>query len=101
MRTIFAIVVVSVALVSTAALASEPAGTSGSQGTYCLKEFAQGEKDCSFTSLAQCDATASGLDAECYAAEPQTAVGESGAYASYPQGASAASKRSDRPDEPR
>ena len=101
MRTIFAFAVVGVVLVSTGALASEPAGASGSQGSYCLKEYAQGEKDCSFTSLAQCNATASGLDAECYAVEPQAAAEESGARTLYPAGAGAASKRSDRPDEPR
>jgi hypothetical protein len=101
MRTIFAIAVVSAALASTAALASEPVSASGSQGTYCLKEFAQGEKDCSFKSLAECNATASGLDAECYAAEPQTTVRESGAYALHPRGAGAEPKRSDRPVEPR
>ncbi len=97
MRTIFAIAVASVALASTAALATEPAPPSVSHGSYCLKEFAQGEKDCSFTSLAECNATASGLDAECYAAEPQTTVGETGAT----RVAGAASKRLGRPAEPR
>jgi hypothetical protein len=32
--------------------------------TYCLS-YAQGGTDCGFTSLAQCNATASGLNAEC------------------------------------
>ena len=32
----------------------------------CL-EYAEGGTDCSFTSYAQCEATASGLAAECYA----------------------------------
>jgi Protein of unknown function (DUF3551) len=32
--------------------------------TYCLS-YSQGGRDCSFTSLAQCNATASGINAEC------------------------------------
>jgi hypothetical protein len=35
-------------------------------GHDCL-EYAEGGTDCSFTSYAQCEATASGLAAECYA----------------------------------
>ena len=35
-------------------------------GHDCL-EYAKGGTDCSFTSYAQCEATASGLAAECYA----------------------------------
>jgi hypothetical protein len=35
------------------------------QGHDCL-EYAEGGTDCSFTSYAQCEATASGLAAECY-----------------------------------
>jgi len=94
MRTILAIVVAGAALVSTAALASEkPAASSG---RWCVKIYGDGEKDCSFTSLAECNATASGLSAECYAAEPQT-VGE-GANA-VP--ADDASKRAERANEPR
>jgi hypothetical protein len=34
-------------------------------GTYCMT-FDTGGSDCSFTSYAQCEATASGIDAECY-----------------------------------
>jgi Protein of unknown function (DUF3551) len=34
-------------------------------GRYCLS-YAEGGTDCSFTSYAQCLATASGLAAECY-----------------------------------
>ena len=34
-------------------------------GRYCL-DYARGGTDCSFTSYAQCQATASGLAAECY-----------------------------------
>jgi hypothetical protein len=39
-------------------------------GTYCLS-YGQGGTDCSFTSHAQCEATASGLTAECYGAPVQ------------------------------
>lgn len=35
----------------------------------CL-EYAEGGTDCSFTSYAQCEATASGIAAECYAPSP-------------------------------
>jgi Protein of unknown function (DUF3551) len=101
MRTIFALAVASVALASTAALAAEPDRASGSQGTYCLKEYAQGEKDCSFKSLAECNATASGLDAECYAADPQTTIGEAAADALHARRTGSEPKRSDRPVEPR
>jgi hypothetical protein len=34
-------------------------------GRYCLS-YNEGGTDCSFTSYAQCEATASGIDAECY-----------------------------------
>jgi hypothetical protein len=34
-------------------------------GRYCL-QFDEGGTDCSFTSYAQCEASASGQDAECY-----------------------------------
>jgi hypothetical protein len=39
-------------------------------GTYCLS-YGQGGTDCSFTSYAQCEATASGLTAERYGAPVQ------------------------------
>jgi hypothetical protein len=35
------------------------------QGRYCL-EYAEGGTDCGFTSYNQCQATASGIAAECY-----------------------------------
>ena len=38
-------------------------------GHDCL-EYAKGGTDCSFTSYAQCEATASGIAAECYAPSP-------------------------------
>jgi Protein of unknown function (DUF3551) len=34
-------------------------------GKYCM-QFTVGGSDCSFTSYAECQATASGQDAECY-----------------------------------
>jgi Protein of unknown function (DUF3551) len=37
----------------------------GGGGRYCLS-YDEGGTDCSFTSYAQCLATASGIDAECY-----------------------------------
>jgi hypothetical protein len=100
MRTIFAIAAAAagVALVSTAALAAQRGTAPGGQGSYCLKIYNDGEKDCSFMSLAECNATASGLAAECYAVDPQATVGETGALSAQ---AGDASKRSDRPAEPR
>jgi hypothetical protein len=38
-------------------------------GHYCLS-YDGGGLDCSFTSYAQCEATASGQDAECYGKTP-------------------------------
>ena len=38
-------------------------------GQYCLS-YGQGGMDCSFTSYGQCEATASGLNAECYGNTP-------------------------------
>jgi hypothetical protein len=38
-------------------------------GHYCLS-YSQGGMDCSFTSYAQCEATASGQNAECYGNTP-------------------------------
>jgi hypothetical protein len=40
---------------------------------YCL-EYHEGGSDCSFSSMAQCEATASGLAAECF----QNVYGEEG-----------------------
>jgi len=34
-------------------------------GHYCMEEFGEQMSDCSFTTYAQCQASASGLDAEC------------------------------------
>ena len=48
---------------------TEPAnaGPIAPPGHDCI-EYAEGGTDCSFTSYAQCEATAPGLAAECYAA---------------------------------
>jgi Protein of unknown function (DUF3551) len=75
-RTLFAFIVAGSALISTTAVASEPAQASLSKGIYCLKLYAEGEEDCGFASLAQCNATASGLDGECYAVAPRAALQE-------------------------
>ena len=44
---------------------SAQAETMARPGTYCLS-YGEGGTDCSFTSYAQCEATASGQTAECY-----------------------------------
>jgi Protein of unknown function (DUF3551) len=79
MRTSIMIAVACGALVATACLGSKPAEAVGA-GSYCL-EYNEGGTDCSFTTLAQCDETASGIGAECYAVAPQAAIQEPGAYA--------------------
>jgi hypothetical protein len=51
---------------------SSPAAEAGPivpRGHACL-QYDQGGTDCGFTSYAQCQATASGIGAECYAAPP-------------------------------
>ena len=75
MRTSIMIAVACGALVATAFLGSEPAEAAGSPGTYCLA-YNEGGTDCSFTSLAQCHATASGIGAECDAVAPKAAMQE-------------------------
>jgi|KBSMisStandDraft_5_1062788.scaffolds.fasta_scaffold2687971_2 hypothetical protein len=52
---------------ATALVGSKPAEAAG--GAYCL-EYNMGGSDCGFTSLTQCNATASGIGAECYAVAP-------------------------------
>jgi hypothetical protein len=69
-------------LVATAFLGSEPAEAVGA-GSYCL-EYNEGGTDCSFTSLSQCNETASGIGAECYAVAPQAAIQERGAMGAVP-----------------
>lgn|SRR5689334_12311014 len=69
--------------IATTALASEPAQAANAWGgSYCLS-YREGGTDCSFTSLAQCQASASGIDAGCYAA-PGAALQEQGAYTLQP-----------------
>jgi len=61
--TAIALVVALSAIAFDAAAAN--AGPIVPRGHDCL-EYAEGGTDCSFTSYAQCEATASGLAAECY-----------------------------------
>lgn len=82
MRTSFMIAVACGALVASAFAGSMPAEAAGNQGSYCL-EYGEGGSDCSFTSLAQCNASASGINAECFAVVRQTTIQEPGAYAFY------------------
>lgn len=82
MRTSLMIAIACGALAASAFSGSRPAEAAGGQGSYCL-EYSQGGTDCSFTNLAQCNATASGIDAECYAVARQAAMQEPGAYAFY------------------
>jgi hypothetical protein len=49
----------------TMASSAAQAGPIVSPGHYCLS-YDYGGSDCSFTSYAQCEATASGIGAECY-----------------------------------
>ena len=109
MRTSLMIAIACGVVVASAISGSRPAEAAGSQGSYCL-EYNQGGTDCSFTSLAQCNATASGINAECFAVSRQAATQEAGAYAFYhpdaslgidsrrlPQGAMAANPTRSRP----
>ena len=70
MTTIHRMITTSAAAFSTLALVtlagpSAQAATMARPGTYCLS-YGEGGTDCSFTSYAQCEATASGQTAECY-----------------------------------
>ena len=58
--------VVALSVVAFGATGAANAGPIVPPGHDCL-EYAKGGTDCSFTSYAQCEATASGLAAECYA----------------------------------
>lgn len=53
------------ALAFTAMPGAAKAGPIVPPGRYCLS-YDEGGTDCTFTSYAQCEATAAGLDAECY-----------------------------------
>jgi Protein of unknown function (DUF3551) len=61
------------AVISNASIGTQPArAANGWGGSYCLG-YREGGVDCSFTSYAQCSASASGIDASCFSA-PQAAV---------------------------
>jgi len=69
MKIISKIAIASVVALSVAAFGATGAANAGPivpAGHDCL-EYAEGGTDCSFTSYAQCEATASGQAAECYA----------------------------------
>lgn len=64
--------------IAAATLAGEPASAANAWGgSFCIG-YREGGSDCSFTNLAQCQASASGIDAGCYAA-PQAALQQQGA----------------------
>jgi Protein of unknown function (DUF3551) len=69
MKTISMIAIVLAVALSALAFAATPgaaqAGPIVPLGRYCLS-YDEGGTDCSFTSYAQCLATASGIGAECY-----------------------------------
>jgi hypothetical protein len=69
MKTISMIAMASAIALSALAVAATPraanAGPIVPEGRYCLS-YNEGGTDCSFTSYAQCLATASGIGAECY-----------------------------------
>ena len=73
-----------------AALAGGPAKAANAWGgSYCMSDR-EGRNDCSFTTLAQCQASASGTDAGCYA-RPQALLQQQGAFG--PQVAPTQSRR--------
>jgi len=73
---------------ATAFLRSEPAEAAGSHGSYCSK-YIEGGSHCSSKSLAECNASADGIGAECYAgATPLAVIQEPGVYAFYHPNAS-------------
>jgi len=61
--------VIALSVMTFGATGAAKAGPIVPSGHDCL-EYAEGGTDCSFTSYAQCEATASGLAAECYAPNP-------------------------------
>jgi hypothetical protein len=70
MKVIQKFATISTILFSTSALVAMSGSTAHAgpivpPGRYCMT-FDTGGSDCSFTSYAQCLATASGIDAECY-----------------------------------
>jgi len=88
MRTSIIMAVTCGVLMATALLGSKPAEAASRGGAYCL-EYNEGGADCGFTSRAECNATADGEGAECYARTPRrAAMQEPGAYAFYHPNAS-------------
>jgi hypothetical protein len=81
MRTRIVIAIAFGVFVVTAFVGSESAEAAGGV-FYCL-EYDEGGKNCSFTSAAQCEATAAGIGAECHAVESLAAMQEPGAHAFY------------------
>jgi hypothetical protein len=86
MKNISMIAIASAAALSALAFAAAPgtakAGPIVPPGHYCLT-YDEGGSDCSFTSYAQCLATASGIDAECYGdtfRDDQASRGRAGGY---------------------
>ena len=69
MKRIHNIAAASVLALSATAFSATPgaakAGLIASSGHYCLSHN-EGRVDCRFTSYARCEATVSGIDAECY-----------------------------------
>jgi hypothetical protein len=69
MKTISMMAMVSAIAFSATAFSATPgaakAGLIASAGRYCLS-YDEGGMNCSFTSYAECEATASGINAECY-----------------------------------
>lgn len=68
MRTIYTAALASAIALSAFVSVTSSAAQAGPivpPGHYCLA-YDHGGSDCSFTSYAQCEATASGIDAECY-----------------------------------
>jgi hypothetical protein len=73
MRTSIMIALAGGAFLAVAVIGAEPAkAANGWGGSFCLG-YREGGVDCSFTSYAQCSASASGIDASCFAA-PHPAV---------------------------
>lgn len=72
MRTSLIIAVACGVLMATAFTGSRPAEAAVSRAVYCL-QYDDGGMDCSFTSRAECEATADGEGAECFAVTPPKA----------------------------
>ncbi len=77
------------ALIASSALAfialSSPAAEAGPivpQGHACL-EYDEGGMDCGFTSYRQCEATASGIGAECYGYTARDVADDQRAYGAW------------------